>query len=362
MSQSARIYAEMARREGYEVLAVDGFADADTQHAAQQVLHMPGLGSALSVEDEHQLMQGLDAWQPDALLTGSGFEANVAVYERLYQRYCLLGNAPAVIRNIKNPVWLKAHCDKQALSSPEIRMHPPLTGQWLHKQAGQCGGGHVQYWQTENASALPAEGGYWQAFQPGLPVGILFIAGQQNTLVGVHALKQRAGQYSYAGASRLHDDVLVSMAEMLLQKVTNGLGLVGIQSIDAIWHQGQLHLLEINPRLSASMRLYAEMPLIQAHVQHCRAEEASALESQRKYASHCIAYARRNIALHQLHFPVWLEDRPNHTMVAAGQPFFSLYAEGHSDSEVQLALQDKKTRLEKLWGTYVCDSIEFNIH
>jgi uncharacterized protein len=148
----------------------------------------------------------------------------------------------------------------------------------------------------------------------------------------------------------------------LLQAMVPELGLVGVNSIDAIWHEEALHVIEVNPRLSASMRLYAHLPLIQAHIASCQQQALPDLLLKTKHASHCIAYAKKEIDLSQLTFADWLEDRPSGGNAAAGQPVCSLYAEGHSDSEVLQALQDKKTRLEKLWGTYVCDHIEFNIH
>lgn len=360
LSHSARIYTQMAQREGFEVLAIDAFADADTQQAAKAIYQWPGLYEQSGGHDMASLFEIIDAFEPDALLVGSGFEADQTAYGALFARYRVLGNTPNAVDRVKNPQWLKAFCDAQGVNSPDIATQRPQSGQWLVKQVGQCGGNHVYHWQE---ALDTAEFSYWQGLQPGQAVGILFVAHAGTfTLIGVHALKQQAGSYTYAGATVIHDNALYASANRLLQVMVPELGLIGLNSIDAIWHANVLHVIEVNPRLSASMRLYTHLPLIQAHIASCRHQALPAWQPRATHASHCIMYARQEIDLNQLELPDWLEDRPRGGNVAAGQPICSLYAEGHSDSEVLQALQDKKTRLEKLWGTYVCEHIEFNIH
>ncbi|MGP1718113.1 MAG: ATP-grasp domain-containing protein [Methylophilus sp.] len=360
VSQSARIYAQLARREGFEVLAIDAFADIDTVQAAHQTWQLPALAGRLTAEDAHILFEKLDAWQPEVLIIGSGFEADIACYQNLHQRYALAGNAPSVLEQVKNPYWLNSYCEAHGVLTPTVRSQAPQQGQWLYKLAGQSGGAHVSDWDE---SLIVSPEGYWQAFQPGLAVGALFVANQRSvTLLGVHALKQRQGDYTYAGATRLHDARLTAAMQKTLEALVPDAGLVGINSLDTIWHDGQLHVLEINPRLSASMRLYAELPLIQAHLAGTQGAVSPALQANTQYASHCILYARQAIETEDMNFPNWLEDRPDGGSVTAGQPLCSLYAQGDSTNEVQQVLQDKKTQLEKLWGTYVCERIEFNIH
>lgn len=367
VSQSARIYAEMARREGFEVLAIDAFADIDTAEAADAVWRLPALCERLSAADLNALMDKLDSWQPDHLLTGSGFEANIEGYAGLYHRYALSGNRPGAIAQVKDPFWLNTHCIRQHVMTPDVQSQAPQQGHWLHKIAGQSGGAHINdshKGDWSNTSVLnPEVHGYWQAFQTGQPVGALFVATKQSiTLIGVHALKQRPGMYSYAGASRLHDAKLTRAMQQLLDAVVPDCGLVGINSLDAIWHDGRLHVLEINPRLSASMRLYAELPLIQAHIASCQGANVAELNANTLHTSHCIIYAKQTIEISQAELPAWLEDRPDNGSIAGGQPVCSLYAEGPTKDAVQKNLQDKKTQLEKLWGPYVCEHIEFNIH
>lgn len=370
LSQSARIYSQLAKREGFEVLAVDAFADRDTRQAAQQFFVWHGFGSQDMAHEMPALFAQLDAFSPEAVLVGSGFEAQPESYHALYARYAMRANAPEVVKQVKDPFWLKHACDQVGIHSPALSRQQPAQGQWVCKQAGQCGGQHVQLASYVSA---PAHGGakpgiadeqqYWQAFQTGLPVGILFVAqGTSFDLIGVHALKQRQDSFTYAGASRLQDEQLLVAADHLLTALLPQLNLTGLNSIDALWHAETLHVIEVNPRLSASMRLYAELPLVKMHLGSWQGNQQGWYARSDLFASHCIAYARQRIDLSPLAFPDWVEDRPADEWIEAGQPVCSLYAEAETAREVQLALQNQKTQLEKLWGTYVCNHIEFNLH
>ncbi|WP_275355090.1 ATP-grasp domain-containing protein [Methylophilus sp. YYY-1] len=364
LSHSARIYSQMARREGFDVLAVDAFADAETRQAAQACFIWPGFDNPGAAHVMADLFAQLDAFAPEAVVFGSGFEANTKAYQALCERYPVYANAAEVVMQVKDPLVLQQTCERSGVASPMVTRQKPVSGTWLYKQIGACGGGHVQI--DDFAATGPSaafDQAYWQAFQAGQAVGLLFIAQSKACeLIGVHALKQRPGGFTYAGASRLHDEKIWAAAQQLLNALLPKLNLVGLNSLDAIWVEDTLHVLEINPRLSASMRLYSQMPLIQAHLASCQQAQGPALKRPAGYASHCMVYAQQAITVGSLDWPEWVEDRPTTHEIAAGQPVCSLYAEAETACGVRAALQDQKTQLEKLWGTYVCKHIEFNIH
>lgn len=366
LSQSARIYSQLAQREGFEVLAVDAFADRDTRQAAQQFVVWQGFGRSDMAHDLSALFAQLDAFAPEAVLVGSGFEAQPESYRALYARYAVMGNVPEVVRQVKDPFWLKQACDQAGILSPALSRQQPAQGEWVCKQAGQCGGQHVQLASAPlhgDAHDITDGQRYWQAFQAGLAVGMLFVAqGASFELIGVHALKQRPESFTYSGASRLQDEQLWAAAKDLLTALLPRLHLTGLNSIDAIWHAEALYVIEVNPRLSASMRLYAALPLVKMHLDSWQGKQQGSYAKLDLFASHCIAYARQTIDLSPLAFPDWVEDRPADGWIEAGQPVFSLYAEAQNERGVQVALQKQKTQLEKLWGTYVCNHIEFNLH
>ena len=60
----------MAQQEGFSVLAVDAFADNDTQQSATSVYHWPGLCGPDVNNEMSGLMEVLDSFKPDAVLIG----------------------------------------------------------------------------------------------------------------------------------------------------------------------------------------------------------------------------------------------------------------------------------------------------
>ncbi|MDP8568651.1 ATP-grasp domain-containing protein [Methylophilus aquaticus] len=357
VSQSARIYANFAHEAGLAPDVIDAFADIDTRACANRWLQCKALVSGWNPSDFRILIDRLDAWQTDTLVIGSGFEQALPQYAWLYQHYTLAGNTPQVMDQLKDPFWLAPICTNLGIASPEVRQTAPVSGRWLVKQRGGCGGGHIKDWQ---AGMMVAQHEYYQAWQAGISVGALFVGnGEHCRLVGVHQLHEALDSYAYAGASRLLDASLDQAMQALADCLMQAVALKGIFSIDARWHAGRLYLLEVNPRLSASMRLYVGLPLMQAHLAGCRQQALPILNVSIYSASHRILYAGQSVDVSGLRMPDWLEDRPNGGMIEAGQPVCSLYAQGENMFEVQQQLLQQQEFLKKLWGTYVSERIQF---
>lgn len=357
ISQSARIYAHFAHQAGLNPDVVDAFADVDTLACANRWLQCNALTSGWNPADFQTLTDCLDTWQTDTLVIGSGFEHALPQYAWLYQHYTLAGNAPQVVDQLKDPFWLAHTCASLGIAFPEVRQAAPAAGRWLVKQQGGCGGGHIKDWQP---GMVVPENAYYQAWQAGISVGALFVGnGEHCRLVGVHQLHEAVGNYAYAGASRLLDTSLDQAMQALADHLMQAVPLQGIFSVDARWYAGRLYLLEVNPRLSASMRLYAGVPLMQAHLAGCRQQALPVLNVPVYSASHRILYAGQRLDVSGLAMPDWLEDRPQGGIIEAGQPVCSLYAQGENMFEVQQQLLQQQEFLKKQWGTYVSERIQF---
>lgn len=357
ISQSARIYAHFAHQAGLKPDVVDAFADVDTRAYAHRWLQCTALTSGWNTADFKTLVDNLETWQTDTLVIGSGFEQSLQQYAWLYKHYTLAGNAPQVVDQLKDPFWLAHTCASLGIAFPEVRQTAPDTGRWLVKQQGGCGGSHIKDWQV---GMTVAHNDYYQAWQAGISVGALFVGnGEQCRLVGVHQLHEAVGSYAYAGASRLRDASLDAAMQALADCLMQAVALKGIFSIDARWYAGRLYLLEVNPRLSASMRLYDGLPLMQAHLAGCRQQALPAFQVPIYSASHRILYAGQRLDVSDLRMPDWLEDRPQGGMIEAGQPLCSVYAQGENMVEVQQQLLQQQEFLKKQWGTYVSERIQF---
>ncbi len=359
ISQSARIYAHFAHQAGYQVCAVDGFADTDLFASAAEVLHWPPIVNGWKQTDLDVLINTLDGWQADTLVLGSGFEHDPAAYAMLYDRYPVAGNPPAWMTAVKQPDWLAQACRQAGVMTPEVSETAPTptsNQRWLIKQRGGCGGRHIRDWQPGVTSDANS---YYQAWQQGVSVGGLCIGnGNDCRLIGVHRLHQHG--YAYAGATSWHDQALTQAMHTLLAKLYAHMPLLGLFSLDARWHQGQLYLLEVNPRLSASMRIYAELPLMQAHLSACQGQPLEYMVVPNRVASHRIVYTRQAMPVSALDMPIWLEDRPSGAKVEAGAPLCSVYACAEVEDVLQQQLRYQFAYLKEQWGSYVSEYIECN--
>lgn len=363
LSLSARVYTQMARHEGHVVLAIDAYGDQDTRRAAHQYYACPSLGQ-LDETTFSQLLTVLAQAQPEAVLIGGGFEHQIAYYQRLCQRFKVLGNSPETYRVLKDPLALQRVCLHAQLPTPAISLQPPPEQGWLQKHTGGCGGAHVAWHvpggQAQPHSQLPR---YYQRFQPGVVVGgVLLGDGKQQHLLGVHRLYQRANGFAYAGARICQDAAIRTAMQHLVARLSPHVGLLGLSSIDAVWDQQQLHVLEINPRLSASLRLYADADLISRHLHACMQQPDTDVMPVSGPACHLVLYAKQALHVADWPWPVWLEDVPSVAVIEAGQPLCSLFAAGESEQAVNAALSDKINNLKRLWGTTNVNNIEYIIH
>lgn len=359
VSQSARMYAHFAHQAGYQVYAVDGFADTDLFASAAEVLHWPPIVNGWKQADLDVLIDTLDRWQADTLVLGSGFEQDHAVYAMLFERYPVAGNTPAWMAAVKQPDWLVQACRQAGVLTPvvsEIEPPPDTKQRWLIKQKGGCGGSHIRDWQPGAASDANS---YYQAWQPGVSVGGLCIGnGRDCRLIGVHRLHQHG--YAYAGVTTWPDQALKQAMQALLTALYAHMPLLGLFSMDARWYQGQLFLLEVNPRLSASMRIYPDLPLMQAHLSACQGQPIVDMVVPNRVASHRIVYTRQAMPVSRLDMPTWIEDRPSGVVVDAGAPLCSVYACAEHENLLQQQLLYQYRYLKEQWGSYVSEYIQCN--
>ena len=77
------------------------------------------------------------------LVYGSGVEHSSALLERLAWGRTLLGNAPEVLRVVKDPALFFSLLTRLGIPHPETRLERPVRPEgWLVKRVGGSGGGH----------------------------------------------------------------------------------------------------------------------------------------------------------------------------------------------------------------------------
>ncbi|WP_338414425.1 ATP-grasp domain-containing protein [uncultured Sphaerotilus sp.] len=353
---SVRATAEAARRDGFDVVAVDQFGDADTRAAAtawHALAPLPDVG-------------GGAPW-----LVTSGFDTPGAL-AALHSRP-LLGTSPSAIDRVRDPRAFFAALDARGIAHPAVSLMPQAGAGWLCKDFASSGGQQVQ--PADEASRTPSPGRYWQQHvADAVPVSLTFIGnGERAALLGrnLQLLHPEAtcpwrfggliGPLPMTGRQR-------TRLQGLADRLTSEFDLRGLASLDLLQVEEDAWLvLEINPRLSASLVLYgAAGGLMRAVVEACvhgRLPDEPAL--QRLRGPHLRGYEivrmeRPSVldaagvrALQQKAGALGLHDLPAGPQgFEAGDPLCSIEVEGDTADAVRRALAHQRTALDVFLETW----------
>ena len=357
---SARMMAEAAVRDGHAALAIDLFGDADTRSAAQA--WWPAGNPATLQLDPEAVLAALHAcarrgdvagWLP-----GGGTEARPELLAEGARVLPLIGTAPAAVARVRDPLAFFGFLAAHGITHPEVRSSVPADASgWLVKDLRGCGGWHIH-------AAVPGE-----RLQPqqlvqrvvaGTPMSATFVAnGSHACLLGFNELivqpLQAGGTlrpYVYAGAigpvalppqaaQQLGRALRLLAAEFVLQ---------GLGSIDFVLEpDGQLQLLEVNPRPPATLALYRGS--IAAHVDACLHGTLPAAQPPGAVDGHQVVWAPRALQLDEpgaARLARWpgCHDLPvAGTRFAAGDPLCTLSARGADAAGVRAALAASRAAL-----------------
>jgi predicted ATP-grasp superfamily ATP-dependent carboligase len=324
-----------AVRAGYHVIAIDAFADKQTVALAESTIVVDYDQYGFNAESLLSAIGKLDTSQYLGFVYGSGFDAQPALLQKIANILPLIGNVPDVVRAVKtSSVFFDSlmQCNIAYPKTCSVLPASDVAGTYLQKFAGGCGGAHIQ-WVSDDA-VLEANH-YYQQHMIGRSVSLLFIAnGDEIAVVGFNEqwLSPTANMpFRYGGAvSRIELTKTVQLQlEDAADRLTRKFGLFGLNSLDTIVQNDVVYVLEINPRLSATVDLYEDENLLDRHVQ--------ALVPQRevtvtKAKAHCIVYAEVDTAIPSaFEWPSWVVDTPQETAIdiLLGAPICTVLA--HAD-------------------------------
>jgi uncharacterized protein len=363
---SVRAIAESAARAGFRVAAVDAYGDLDLLACAATVALRRDRGLGYTADTAAAASISLAA---DAVAYVSNFENDPAALERLAAGRTLLGNPPAVLAQVRNPVVLARTLAQQGFAVPAVRASAPRHSggrQWLRKPRSSGGGHGITRWRPGVALL---RGTYLQERIAGVPGSVVFVAdGRRAVPLGLS--RQLAGDRRFGaqgfrycgnilagGRSKLFEAEaqVAEIAAQLAQTVTERFGLVGVNGIDFIARDGVPYPLEVNPRYSASMELVERahgISIFALHAAACRGaltDPGTYLRSQRALAAKAIVYARGEVIMGQTRR--WLHDESVRDIphprepVAAGQPICTVLARGVDPRACRAALARRAARV-----------------
>ncbi|MBA3554672.1 MAG: ATP-grasp domain-containing protein [Gemmatimonadales bacterium] len=344
---TTRAFAGSAARAGYRVTAVDGFGDLDLRALADVIAltrESGGFTPGAAADAARRVTAGLAAYT-------SNFENHPDAVAELAAGRRLLGNSPAVLRAVRDPLALMRTLSSRGFPTPLTRASAPRAaraGAWLLKPRRSGGGHGTRPWRPGYSVPRSA---YLQQRIPGVPGSIVFLAdgrrifplGLTRQLVGERGFGATGYRYcgSLLGSARaplFHDEPsLREAARGLAEAVTDAFGLVGLNGIDFIAQGGVPWPIEVNPRPCASMELVERAgspPLFALHAPACDGRlpaGGARFPEPRGVAGKAVVFARRTVTVGR--FPRGLlgsaADVPHPgERFDRGQPICTLYSEG----------------------------------
>ena len=307
---TARALAEAAARADDPALVMDCFADLDTRRSALGVvkINQPGSEIGFTLTDLELALNEIVTLAAkkgvivDRLIIGCGFEDRAMLVDRFIAMarksfgmgLRVIGNDALTISMVKDPASLASLFRQNGLQHPVLRLgwnqsRNLAVGEWLIKQIGGYGGGHVRHInQVNKKDQLLAKGQallsvnhqmigsneYIQEFIDGEIIGIVFFAhaGQCHILGATlnwinPSIDQEFRWGGVAGPFLLPESfmqhIYKAISVIVFETSLNGINGIDIliprnRNANSVIHDigiGRIFGLEINPRPPASMEV-----------------------------------------------------------------------------------------------------------
>ena len=272
---SARMLAEAGCDDGFDIVALDVFGDADTRLACSQWLPI-GTPAALRI-DADMLLSALRALaqRGDVIgwIAGSGFDAQPELLARGAALLPLIGTPAETLSRVRDPQTFFDRLDRQGIPHPPARLTAPADAAgWLVKDASGCGGWHIR--RAVQAEPAPAHH-YFQRELPGTPMSATFLAnGSDACVLGFNQLIVRpfgARPFVFCGAVGPVPlpPAVAQRIGAAVRRIAAAFSLRGLASLDFMLDGAAFSVLEVNPRPPASMALHGRHGGVAAHLRAC---------------------------------------------------------------------------------------------
>jgi predicted ATP-grasp superfamily ATP-dependent carboligase len=362
---STRAAADSAARAGFDVTALDAYADID-QHESVHALSLPR-DFATSYSPE-AIVAAARELPGEAVVYLSSFENHAKEVDALAAGRVLWGNPSDVLRRVRDPAMLVDALARHGIRAPRVlpsdrEQTPPASGidRWLSKPRSSGGGHGVTSWRP--GQTVP-RGHYLQERVEGIPGSVVFVAAAGRG-VALAATRQLVGEsafgvsgFRYCGSilpPAIGDDAAAA-AIALVDAVTSAFPLVGVGSIDVIATAGELRPVEVNPRWSASMELVDaahRISMFRIHADACATGMLPDWDLRRHATTtgygKAVVFARHDVVVGDT--GRWLEDSTVRDIprtgeqIAKGQPVCTVLATGADEATCYAKLVERAERI-----------------
>jgi predicted ATP-grasp superfamily ATP-dependent carboligase len=364
---STRSAAASAVRAGFQPLAADLFADADLRAIATATRISPY---------PEGLLDWLRAVEPPAWMYTGALENHPELVDQMAWIAPLWGNSGDVLSRVRSPWELSRVLSEAGLHFPEIRASAdglPYDGSWLVKTYRGASGSGVRPLEIP----LPFREGSTAVYQKritGTPCAAVFIA-MDNTSVLLGVTRQLVGEpwlrahgFQYAGSIGLLpiSDATRAAIERTGEILTRQFELSGIFGVDFLLDGDEPWIIEVNPRYTASVEICERATGENAIALHAVDWSGSYSDTVKPSTgtvalSHgkAILFAKRNVVMSNEFaeralskairgpWPDLADVSPAGTLIEAGRPILTFFAQGRTIDEVEHALRRRVVELEK---------------
>jgi predicted ATP-grasp superfamily ATP-dependent carboligase len=352
---STRAAAESAARAGYDVTAIDAFADRDQDSRVRAISVVRDVGVRFTPAAVAGAARAVDC---DAVAYLSNFENHLPALRSLSEGRALWGNPPGVLTRVRDPRQLAEALHRRNFEFPALAFGEPDDSSvpWLVKPFRSGGGARVRRWRR--GSPVP-RACYLEERIDGIDGSISFVAAA-GKIVPLAVCRQLIGDsafgasgYRYCGSIlERWDAVVTRRAIALAQAVAQEFGLVGVNGIDFVAREDEPVAIEVNPRWSASMELVERAHDVSVFGAHADACERGALPTDDFLTRQltgaigkAVVYARRHVWAGDTR--EWLQDGSVRDVphpgerILAGHPVCTVFASGIDAAACHAALVTK---------------------
>jgi uncharacterized protein len=282
VSVSARMLAELAVREGHEVVALDRFGDLDLQALCPSVSILRDLGGSGNME---KLVDAAERIPAERVVYGAGLENRPDLVARLAAGRTLLGCAPETLARVRDPARLGASLRAAGLAYPRTlpaaeAVRADRARRWLRKPLRGGGGRGVRDWRGGRLTGETVV----QERISGLACSAAAVAdGRSAALLGVSEQligRRTLGARGYAWCGNLvpprlpvgERRALTDELRAICAHLAAAFGLRGVFGVGVVWNGVEAWVVEVNPRPTASLETVDAAHGVRsfaAHVEAC---------------------------------------------------------------------------------------------
>lgn len=359
---ACRPYVEAAVACGYAVVAIDAFADAEVNAIAESCYQLEFSYGQLNMHQLLQVMNSLDLDQFVGFCYGAGFEKEPEMLARMNTLLPVIGNLEQVVSHCKAPDDFFSLCERLQVPYPKVMFSQPCNADgWLRKEIGASGGAHIQLADLQLSHGQKSQEGkvYYQQFQQGQAVSCLFVASNDNNqhrvqVIGfneqlINPCDDAPFRYGGAVSNVAISDVAKARFEQYIGQLSEAIGLVGLNSCDAICNGDAVYVLEINPRLSATIDLYVNAQLFEKHMAAVKGEVFELEQVCQKSHAQQIIYAEIGVTIKaNIIWPSWVYDRPKPgSFLAKGMPVCTVTAEAETADLAKCLVNERAVAISR---------------